>query len=856
MYNVPGVEHPACQSCELYKGCKSPFMDGHGSDDPKIIIIGEAPGDKEDKKGIPFVGPAGNCLNLALVEVGIDLDDVLYTNVVRCRPPDNKITKKYINACQDFVIQEIERYNPEQIWLMGNTPLNSILGETGITNWNGSIVKTNGKTYVPLFHPSYILRNDSALDDWLDAMIKAVDGGDVAEDFDRRIPKTVEEVRDMETYLADFEYISFDSETSTLNAFETEAMIISVSFAAGNRSYSLPIWHPDGWWDDELDVVEDIVQRIIIDHSGGLIGQNIKFDFRQVRNQWELYVKAGGDTMLISHLLDSRRGIHGLKRLAAIHLGWYEYERELNDYMMAHPEANPKRGGNYINMPLDILLPYGAMDAEATLLLHDMLYDKLSDKQKILYDQLILQASDALTNMECNGIVLDSYIAKRYECIYSIVRDRMYKDIAIIPKVKKYVRARQKEIDEEIKGTKRRRTIFKFNPNSSLQLRDLYFDHYKIPILGRTDTGKPTTKSSLYRPLESKYPILRNIRLYKLMIKMLGTYLTPAASRAWSSSLDGRVRTNFNLHGTITGRTSSSDPVNLQNIPTPEKEPGTLLEILPIKNIFTHSYQKVGSDNHVTHDGVIMSVDYSGMELRCFASLAVCEPMLEIHRSDKDFHTMIGVMVSGIPYDEINISTRYIYKWTNWTLMYGGSAYTLHRLYNIPMSEAERIVHDYYERFPEVLDYQEECVIFTEKHGYIESPYGRKEYLPWINDSDNKKRNKAKREAVNMPVQSGAGDTLLAALVVVDDLIQQSGLETKTVNEVHDSIVLDVPNHEVDEVAVLCIDAMENIKDHAVDYFPDIDFSWLISPLKADVEVGTHYGAEIPYEEWSEGVRE
>jgi DNA polymerase-1 len=171
------------------------------------------------------------------------------------------------------------------------------------------------------------------------------------------------------------------------------------------------------------------------------------------------------------------------------------------------------------------------------------------------------------------------------------------------------------------------------------------------------------------------------------------------------------------------------------------------------------------------------------------------------------------------------------------------------------MAEAERIVYEYYKRFPEVLDYQEECVEFTEKHGYIESPYGRREYLPWINDSDTKKRNKAKREAVNMPVQSGAGDTLLAALVVVDDKIQQLGLETKTVNEVHDSIVLDVPYHEIHPVAELCIDAMENIKDYAKDYFPDIDFSWLISPLKADVEVGTHYGAEIPYEEWSKGAR-
>jgi len=334
------------------------------------------------------------------------------------------------------------------------------------------------------------------------------------------------------------------------------------------------------------------------------------------------------------------------------------------------------------------------------------------------------------------------------------------------------------------------------------------------------------------------------------MIKMLGTYLTPAASGAWSSSLDGRVRTNFNQHGTITGRTSSSDPVNLQNIPTPEKEPGTLLEVLPIKNIFTHSYQDIQPDGHVRHDGVIMSVDFSGMELRCFASLADCEPMLEIHRSDKEFHTMISSMMSGIPYDDIDKATRYIYKWTNWTLLYGGDAYTLHKLYNIPMFEAEMAVKEYYERFPEVLDYQDDCTDFAEKHGYIESPYGRREYLPWITDVNEKKRNKARREAINMPSQSSASDTTLAALVVIDDIIIDKGLRTKTVNEVHDSIVLDVPLDEVHEVAGFCKYSMENIVNIAPDYFPDVDFTWLKSPLKADVEVGTHYGAEVPYEEW------
>jgi DNA polymerase-1 len=649
------------------------------------------------------------------------------------------------------------------------------------------------RTYVPLYHPAYILRNENALEEWLDGMIKAVDGEEKAEEFDRKFPRTLKEVIDMQKYLQDYDFITFDAETSTLRAFEQESMIVSVSFAAGDRSFALPIYHSEAWWkdDDELEWVEAIVCQILLEHSEGLIGQNIKFDFMQANNQWDISPKAGGDTMLVSHLLDSRSGIHGLKRLAGIHLGWYEYERDLWDYAFKHPETNPKKGGSFSNMPLDILLPYGAMDAEATLLIHDILYPKLSEKQKILYDQLILQASDALTHMQCNGIALDRYIAIRYTYIYTIMRDRMHEEIDNDPKVKKIVKERQKAIDKEIEGTKRKRRIFRFNPGSFMQLQVLYFEKYKMPVMARTDKGAPSTAGGLYRHLESKYPILQKVRLYKLFNKMLSTYLTPAANGAWSSSLDGRVRTNFNLHGTVTGRTSSSNPVNLQNIPTPEKEPGTLLEVLPIKNIFTHSYQQVQPDGTV----------------------------------------------------------GYIYKWTNWTLFYGGDAWTLHKLYDIPIDEAEEAVRKYFDRFPEVLDYQDACVDFAEAHGYIESPFGRREHLPWILDRNEKRRNKAKREAINMPTQSGAGDTLLAALVVVDDKLIERGLKTKAVNEVHDSIVLDVPKWEIDEVATLCIDVMENIAVYAEDYFPDIDFSWIKCPLKADVEIGTHYGT---YEEWNE----
>ena len=868
--NVPSIQHPSCIKCGLHEDCITPFMEPSGVVAPNIIIVGEAPGKDEDKDGEPFVGRSGRLLRNTLNEVGVS-KEVMFTNIVRCRPPGNKTpTKKTINLCKHFTIYDIDKHKPEQVWLMGGSPLFGVLGESGITSWNGVIVNKFDITYLPLFHPSYILRDDSHLDEWLEGMLKAVDGHEGVEKFHRIIPRTLDEIDEMYEFLSRCEYISYDTETSALDAFSAYSMILSVSFAGIDddgvrQSYSLPLEHPESWWATEIpdgfkpkiseyEKVVGTVVAILHDHSGYLIGQNMKFDQVHTHAQLNVDYQVGGDTMLISHLIDSRPGIHGLKRLAGVHLGMYEYEQELTDYRNKHPEANVKRGGSYAFMPLDILLPYGAMDAEATLLLHDLLYEDLSSKQKILYDQLILSISDALAIMQINGFALDEYVARRYAFVYKVRQEEVFKEILADKKVKRMTLDIQKDIDESIKGTKRKRPIYQFNPASYKQKIELYYQRYKMPVLDKTATGNPTTKAVTLRPLETKYPILKSIRYYNLLNKMIGTYLVPAATGLWQSG-DGKVRTNYNLHGTVTGRISSSDPVNLQNIPTPEKEPGTLLEILPIKNVFTHSYVNHRADNFydMYKDGVIMSVDYSGAELRVFASVSDCQPMLDIHKSGDDFHTRVTEMMTGIPYDEVTKPVRYVYKWTNWTLLYGGDEYTLHALYDIPLREAEKVVKLYYKRFPEVLDYREDCVNFAEDHGYIESPFGRREWLPWINERGDKgKQNSARRSAVNMPVQSAASDTLLAALVVVTDKLKEGGYKAKTVNTVHDSMMLDVPTFEVLQVADLCVDIMENIQDYAIDYFPDVDFSWLKCPMKADVEVGTHYGTEDSLDVWKQ----
>lgn len=900
MENNPGKNNPICQECGLWESCNSPFMEYSGHSVPDVLIVGEAPGEWEDKEGVPFVGTSGRKLREVLEASGITEYKVAFSNVVRCRPPENDTKAEHITHCEGFLKEEIKVLDPDVVMLMGNTPLGSVLGKTGITTWNGVVVERDDRMYVPLLHPAYILRNRAAMDDWLEGMLNVVDAleGKVYSEEDKldyHYPKTVADVLDMREYLKDCEWIAYDTETTTLDAFMDVSDIIAVSFAGGDRTYALPMNHPENWWtDDEYFQIVDVVKEILVEHGHHIIGHNMKFDWVWTKKHLGFEYETGADTMLMHNLIDTRQGIHGLKRLAGLYLGMYDYDRELMDYIKKHSDANVYKGGSYAFVPLDVLLPYAAMDTHATLLLYFHFIDMLTDKQRALHDEALTRISDWLSRTEYNGFKLDDYIANRYYKVYKTIRDEKYREILKDPGIQKAINIEQRENDMDViadmfemygligkeekktiesymdhfeitenkiiakgpakkriktinhrKHTTRSRDVFEFNPNSDYHLRTFLFDVHGMNPIELTEKMKvPSVKSDILEVYQDDIPIVEQILDYKLLNSMLSKYLEPAVTGEWKSG-DGLVRCDYNINGTKTGRLASSDP-NLHNIPTPESNPDTLLEILPIKNVFTSRYE----------NGVLVAVDYSGMELRVFASISKCVPMLEIHRSGQDFHTMVASMVSGIPYDEIKKSVRYVYKWTNWTLLYGGSAYTLHSMYDIPMDQAEDVVQKYYQRFPEVLDYQEDCVAFAENRGYIESVFGRRLYLYYINDHSevNKgRRNKDRRTAINMPIQSAASDvTMLAGGVLDKELIKYDLNKTLSVNTVHDSIVLDTTLDEVDRAVELSIDVMENIQEYARSYYPSLDLSWIACPLSADAEVGTHWGNKVPYRMWLE----
>lgn len=838
---------PDCEKCGLGN---HPVPDDGG--DYTILVVGEAPGAEESKQGKPFVGQSGKLLRKAMTQIGFPMEKVTFTNIVKCRPPDNKIQRRYITSCyRSLPIKN----TTEIVILCGNTPLQAVLGETGITTWNGIPVERDGIIYIPVLHPAFVLRDENHMDAWLAALDTAYQayrsGVKKAADSQYTIEYPTGNIGllTMEKELMASPVISMDTEVDSLDPWAKGNALLMMSFATGDRAYAVAVNHPD----DMCPLNEgekNILRRILIDHPF-IVGHNIKFDQMQVDRFLGVQFDAMGDTMLCSFLAETKKGIHGLKRLAGMYLGMYDYDSPLTDYQREHPEADPSKGGHFSEIPLALMLEYAAKDAIATYQLHPVLLEKLTKKQRTLYEELYIPISNSLYRMCLNGMEVDHATADRYRRIYASAMADTVERIREDPQVKKYAKKR---------ATKN--ASFVFNPGSWQQKAVVLYGSQSCPFLTRTGkdwshvsgkyygvkpqdkTGKgdPSTARGVLELYEDECPLVKDLIWYEILKKALGTYIEPIALGTKLSG-DGRARSSFNMHVVETGRISSSGftktlGINQQNIPTPDTRPDTLLEYQPIKNMFTSRFK----------EGMLLNADYAGMELRVFASLANCQGMLDILNSDVDFHTEVASRVLRIPYDQVTKPQRKNCKAVSFLMLYGGSEYALWRTQKVPLDEGRELLHLYFNTFPEIKGYLDYCTQFVTRHGYIENPFGLRRYLPDINSLEKGKREAAKREAVNTPVQGGAGMLTLMALVAIDWAIYGAGLHSLLINTVHDSILTDVYPGEMPILVEIQREAMENLPKWASEYMPHIDLSWLTCPLKADFEMGTHYGAMEPYD--------
>lgn len=349
------------------------------------------------------------------------------------------------------------------------------------------------------------------------------------------------------------------------------------------------------------------------------------------------------------------------------------------------------------------------------------------------------------------------------------------------------------------------------NISSPKQVGDVLFDKLKLdPKAKKSGRGSYTTDEATLTAIIDKHPVVGKILEYRAVKKLLSTYIEPFPS--YVSSIDGRVHTTFNQALTATGRLSSSAP-NLQNIPV-RTERGR-----EIRKAFVPG----------TADGVIVSADYSQIELRIMAHLSQDKHLVEAFRNGIDIHSATAEKIFGVAHEEVTPDQRRVAKTANFGIMYGISSFGLAQRLGISRTEAKKLIDDYFAAFPAIRAFIDDTVAAARENGYVETLFGRRRYLPDINSKNATVRALAERNAVNAPIQGTAADIIKMAMINVDRKLTEVSLKSKMVLQIHDELLFDVPEGETQTLMKVVKDCMENVMELSVPLTVECNYgkNWL-----------------------------
>ena len=574
----------------------------------------------------------------------------------------------------------------------------------------------------------------------------------------------------VELLLAQEEFC-FDTETDSLDMLGAELVGLSFSYATG-EGYFVPLPAKR----KEAQVVLERF-RPVFEKVGILkIAQNLKFDMGMLKNYGIEMCGPYFDTMLAHYLLEPDQR-HGMNYLA---------EAYLNYTPVAIETLIGKKGkdqGTMRDVELGALTEYAAEDADITLQLKPILYEALKKNDLLkLHDDLEAPLVPVLNDMEREGIAIDTAALAEL----SITMGQEVLEI----EQKIYTEAGEK-----------------FNIGSPLQLGNILFEKLKLDAKPKkTPTGQYATGEEILSRLAVEHEIARLITDYRQVQKLKSTYIDSLPLLI--SKTDGRVHSSFNQAVAATGRLSSTNP-NLQNIPI-RTERGR-----EIRKAF------VPRDS----DHVIVSADYSQIELRIMASFSGDETMIEAFKQGKDIHAITASRVFKVELADVTSDMRRKAKTANFGIIYGISAFGLSQRLSIPRGEASDIIKAYFSEFPKVKEYMDNVIAQAKEREYVETALGRRRYLRDINSRNATQQGFAERNAINAPIQGSAADMIKLAMIAIDKWLKESGLKSKMVLQVHDELVFDALKTEV-----------ETIKPHIIRLMADA------LPLAVPVEVGFGVG--------------
>lgn len=551
------------------------------------------------------------------------------------------------------------------------------------------------------------------------------------------------------------EIVSFDTETTSLNAIDAELVGLSFAFEEKEAWYvAIPKER------EKAEKIVNLFKPLYESEKIVKVGQNVKYDMEVLRN-YGIEVKAPlWDTMIAHYLINPGRE-NNMDAMAETLLKYETFHIE----ELIGPKG--PRQKSMRDVPLDQICQYAAEDADITLRLKNVLEPKLKEVgAENLFYNIEMPLVPVLVDMELEGVSLDT---------------------EELDKVRVTFNERMLQLEQEIYELAGER----FNIASPRQVGDILFGKLQlVEKAKKTKTGQYQTSEEVLQALAPKHPIIEKILQHRGLKKLIGTYVD--ALPKLINPRTGRIHTSFNQCVTTTGRLSSSDP-NLQNIPIRD-EKGKL-----IRQTFIPQ-----------EGGIFFSADYSQIELRVMASMSDDKSMIEAFTSDADIHAATAAKVFKKSIEEVSKDERSKAKRANFGIIYGISAFGLAQNMGIDRSEAKALIDGYFESFPGVQKFMDSSKQSASEKGYAETLYGRRRYLPDINSRNGTVRSVAERNAINAPIQGTAADIIKKAMINIHRRFKEDNIKSKMILQVHDELNFSVVPEEQFHVKQIVLEEMQN----------------------------------------------
>ena len=574
-------------------------------------------------------------------------------------------------------------------------------------------------------------------------------------------------------------YISFDTETTSLDYMNAELVGVSIALKP-NEAFYIPINHNYEGVEKQLEehFVLEALKPFLESDEIPKIGHNLKYDRHILQN---LGIDLKGkllDTMLFSYVNNSTITRHNLDAVSKRYLN-------INPTSYENVAGKGAKQIPFSEVSIEAASEYASEDADISLKLYEHIEPLVQKETKLakLYSEIEGPLIYTLGDIERNGVLIDS------EKLNEQSKELEAKILELEQKV-------QKSAGED------------FNLGSPKQLQEILYEKLGLPVIKKTPKGQPSTAESVLQELSMDFPIVQDILSYRAISKLKSTYTDKLPKMVNSNT--GRVHTSYHQAVTATGRLSSSDP-NLQNIPIRSEEGRRIREAF------------------IAPDGYkILAADYSQIELRIMAHLSRDQGLMDAFAKGQDIHQATAAEIFSINIDEVTANQRRSAKAINFGLIYGMSAFGLSKQLKITRAEAQNYIEQYFDRYPQVKHYMDETKQSAKKMGYVETVFGRRLYLADIESSNYQRRQYAERSAINAPMQGTAADLIKMAMILLHQKIREESFEAKIIMQVHDELVIEVNENQSDELSEITTSVMSEISKLDVD-------------LKVDADIGNNW---------------